>query len=102
MADTFVISSLVVQVRPDRLDEAVRAIAEEPGAEIHASDAAGKLVVVLESRNDGDLADATRRIGDLPGVLSVNLVFHHTETTPAASGASGSDPTNQPPQGAEA
>ena len=77
--DGLTISSLLVQARAEdhgRLEEAISSL---PGAEVHASTAAGKIVVVIETPGDAELVRRIDRIGALPGVLSVNLVFHHSE-----------------------
>jgi nitrate reductase NapD len=46
---------------------------------VPASDAAGKLVVILESTDEQTIARQLEEIGALPGVLSATLVFHHVE-----------------------
>jgi nitrate reductase NapD len=33
----------------------------------------------MEAASDRQLADGMKEIGDIPGVLGVNLVFHHNE-----------------------
>ena len=79
------ISSLVVQARPDRLDEVSNAIVMR-GGEIPASDPDGKLVVVLETESEQTISDFLNEVAVMPGVLSANLVFHHIdEQDPAAS-----------------
>lgn len=91
-----VISSLVVQVRPARLAAVVDAIQTRPDAEIAAMDPVGKLVVVLETATDRGLAEATDALAALPGVLSVALVFHHSE--PRAEGEAGLSPDWRAPR----
>ena len=91
-----VISSLVVQVRPARLPAVVDAIQARPDAEIAAMDPVGKLVVVLETATDRGLAEATDALAALPGVLSVALVFHHSE--PRAEGEAGLSPDWRAPR----
>lgn len=85
------ISSLVVQARPERLDEVSKAIITR-GGEIPASDPDGKLVVVLETESEQTITDFLNEVAVMQGVLSANLVFHHideqdpaSETTPPAS-----------------
>ena len=73
------ISSLVVQARPELSPAVARAIDTIPGAEVDGDPAGRKIVVVLETSDDGELSDRMSRIADLHGVLSVNLVFHHGE-----------------------
>jgi nitrate reductase NapD len=83
------IASLVVRCRPDRVASLEGVIAARPGAEVPASDAAGKLVVTLESTNEQTIARQLDEIGALPGVLSATLVFHHVEPgIPEPQGAS--------------
>lgn len=75
----FTISSVLVQARPDDLARLEPRIAALPGTSVHASGGTGKLVAVIETPSDAELVLRIDEIGALPGVLSVNLVFHHTE-----------------------
>ena len=89
MTDPAVISSLIVQARPEALASLAEAIEALPGAEIHGHDERGRLIVVLESANDAALGEAMSRIGALPGALSVSLVYHHSERPPQSAGDNG-------------
>jgi nitrate reductase NapD len=73
------IASILVQARPDRLEEVARAIAALEGAEIHSQDARGKLIVVIEAPDVGAIGAMLNEIALLPSVLSANLVFHATD-----------------------
>lgn len=77
--DIGVISSMIVQTRPERMEDLKARLATIDGAETAAEDANGKLIVVLEAATDRQLADTMQTIGEIPGVLGVNLVFHHSE-----------------------
>ncbi|RCK46264.1 MULTISPECIES: chaperone NapD [Thalassospira] len=77
--DIGVISSMIVQARPEQITIIKTRLEELDGAEVTAEDANGKLVVVLEADTDRQLADTMQKIGEIPGVLGVNLVFHHSE-----------------------
>lgn len=81
------VASLVVHCRPARVASLEGVIAALPGAEVPASDAAGKLVVTLESDNEQTIARQLEEIGAMAGVLSATLVFHHVE--PVISTAEG-------------
>lgn len=91
------ISSLVVQARPETLDDVVAGIDALGQAEVHGRDDAGKLIVVLETENDGGIREAVDAISALAGVLSVNMVFHQIEdgaddtAAPTTETAAGSD-----------
>ena len=86
-----VISSVIVHARDSELDRICAEITQMPGTEI-GSRAIGKLVVVLEASSDGQLTDAISDISTIPGVLGVNLVFHHTEPAPEAGEKAGELP----------
>ncbi|WP_460451083.1 chaperone NapD [Alsobacter sp. SYSU BS001988] len=73
------VSSLVVHVRPDRLDAVRVALAAMAGVEVHGGSAAGKLVVTLETLTEHDVVQSMGAIGELPGVLSTALVYHRFE-----------------------
>ena len=70
------IASVLVQARPDRLDEVAAAILGLAGCEIHARDSKGKLVIVIEASNTGAIGSTLNTIALLPNVLSAALVFH--------------------------
>jgi len=79
MADRCHISSLIVRALPERLAVIAAGIAKMPGAEIHRSDAIGKIVVVLETESQGEITDRLRAMEALPGVLNVSLIYHHVD-----------------------
>lgn len=89
MMDELHISSLVVHARPESVAVVSKAIGCLAGAEVHATDPAGKIVVTLET---GDETEALVRLGQinaLKGVLSATLVYHQIEDV-AAVGEPGS------------
>lgn len=82
-SSTVNISSLVVDVRPERRTEVRETLQGWPGVDVHdAAEDDGRLVVTI----DTDGADAPLptfdRIGALPGVMSVALVYHYLEPEP--------------------
>lgn len=72
------ISSLVVQARPERLEDVSRAICAR-GGEIPATDPDGKLIVVLETDSEAKITDFLNEVAVMKGVLSANLVFHQID-----------------------
>jgi nitrate reductase NapD len=70
------IASILVQARPEQLDEVETAIVALPGCEIHGRDPRGKLVVVVEALDAGALGSTLNTIALLPHVHSACLVFH--------------------------
>ncbi len=75
-----IVSSLVIQVKPDNRKSVEAYIDTVPNAEIHGSDEHTKLVVVVEMADDARLSDFMNRVGTLEGVITVNMVFHHTDS----------------------
>lgn len=73
------VSSLIVQARPEALDEVVAGIDAIAEAEVHGRDGVGKLVVVLETPDEGGINAAVDAISALAGVLTVNMVFHQID-----------------------
>jgi nitrate reductase NapD len=77
--DAAEIASILVQVRPERLDEAARAIEALPGVQIYTRDPRGKLVVVIEAPGVGAIGTTLNTISLMPQVLTAALVFHGTD-----------------------
>jgi nitrate reductase NapD len=72
------IVSLVIHARPERVPDVVAALARQPGTELMAQ-SGGKLVVVAEAAHEREIVTLTTTLADVPGVLGVNLVYHHIE-----------------------
>ncbi|MCX8085597.1 MAG: chaperone NapD [Rhodocyclaceae bacterium] len=76
------ISSVIVIPHPDRSEDVRRALEEIGGVEVHAVSPQGKMIVTLETENDGETIAAFERIGQLDGVLSASMVYHQHEPAP--------------------
>ncbi len=74
------ISSLVVHVAPEHLDAIKTQIIQYENAEIYGDSPEGKIVVVLETQNQGFITETIDAINNLPNVLSTVLVYHQIET----------------------
>jgi periplasmic nitrate reductase NapD len=72
------IASAVVKARPADQHGVAERIAALAGTDVVAIDH-GRIIVVLESRQHGDLGDTLNQIAGLDGVLSATLVFEHSE-----------------------
>jgi nitrate reductase NapD len=70
------IASILVQARPERLDQVADAILALAGCEIHGRDPRGKLVVVVDAPDAGSLGTTLNTIALLPHVHAASLVFH--------------------------
>ena len=73
------IASILVQARPNRLDQVARAIEALPRAQIYSRDARGKLVVVIEASEVGRIGEDLNTISLMPDVLSATLVFQGSD-----------------------
>lgn len=78
-AATAEIASILVQVRPERLETVAHAIEALPGTEIHGRSPQGKLVVVIEAADVGVIGATLNAISSMPHVLTAALVFHGTD-----------------------
>ncbi len=74
------ISSLVVHVLPQHVESTKAQIEDFENAEIYGDNPEGKIVVVLETENQGFITDTIDAINNLPNVLSTVLVYHQIET----------------------
>jgi periplasmic nitrate reductase NapD len=72
------ISSLIVQAMPDTMPAVTASVSAMPGLEIHAV-SEGKMVVVLETADEGEIVARLSEINLLDGVMSVNLVYHQVD-----------------------
>jgi nitrate reductase NapD len=70
------IASVLVQARPDRLDDVAAAVSAIAGCEVHGRDRRGKLVVVIDAAQAGAVGSTLNTIALLPNVYSAALVFH--------------------------
>ena len=52
------------------------------GVEVHAISPEGKLIVTIETDDDGSNVATYERIGQLDGVMSAAMVYHQTESEP--------------------
>lgn len=73
------VAGLVVHTRPESLERVRAGLVRLSGAEIHAVDPRGKLVVTLEAASDAIIADLLNTIPDIPGVIACTLAHHHSE-----------------------
>ena len=73
------IASIIVQARPENLDEVAASIEALAGCEVHARDPKGKLIVVADAPDSGALGTLLNTISLLPHVHTASLVFHATE-----------------------
>lgn len=77
-----VISSLVVNTVSDSTTKVAQALSVMEGVEVHEV-VESKLVVTLESETVDSSADAAAKFQDVPGVLSVNLIYVNFEDDPS-------------------
>jgi nitrate reductase NapD len=72
------IASAVVTARAEDCPEVARRIAEMPGTEIHGIEGT-KIIVVMESENDGEIGSRLTEMALMDRVFSANLVFEQIE-----------------------
>jgi nitrate reductase NapD len=68
-----IISGVVVASRPEHLSEIRDEVNGLPWAEVHFSDAKGRLVVTLEANDIDEIMDRMKTLQALPLVLSAAL-----------------------------
>lgn len=73
------ISSLIVYVAPEHLSVTRMHIEAFDNAEVYGDSPEGKIIVVLETENQGFVTETIDAINNLPNVLSVALVYHEID-----------------------
>ncbi|MDR0247512.1 MAG: chaperone NapD [Burkholderiales bacterium] len=77
------LSGILVVAEPERCEEVAEALAALPGVEVYQKDpASGKIIVVQEASTIQNEADGARAMQGVPGVLSVNMVYHYFAEDP--------------------
>ncbi|MCT8986029.1 chaperone NapD [Shewanella phaeophyticola] len=72
------VTSLIVQVQPEKMAEVRQKIMAIKNAELSANNDV-KLVVVVEGTSQKSLMDDISTINAIPGVLSATMVYHQSE-----------------------
>lgn len=73
-----VISSLVVETRPEAVQDVAAALAAMEGVEVHEVNGY-KIVVTIEAPSTGASHELSSRFIQVPGVLNVNLIYVNFE-----------------------
>jgi len=71
------ICGVLVMARPQERHRVAAALAALPGVEVHLVGDEGKLVTTVEDSADSLAGPTLERLGGVPGVLAVTLVYHH-------------------------
>lgn len=81
-----VISSLVVETKPECTDEVSAEFAERAGVEVHETNGY-KIVVTIEAETVDDSHAIASGFIDIPGVTGINLVYANFEDDPTLAEA---------------
>ncbi len=81
--DNVHISSLLVQLQPERIEAISERCQAFDHVEVHATDPQGKMVLVLETSDQQEIVEFIDWLQREKGVLSVSLVYHHVESAQA-------------------
>ena len=78
--ENWYVCSLVVQAKPEKLEQVKADILAISTAEIHGvKPEEGKLVVILESDRQLALADLIEQVKDVSGVIVVSLISNYLD-----------------------
>jgi len=76
------ISSAIIHAQPGRVAVVEAGLATLAGVEVHGISPEGKLIVTIETGDEGSNAATYQSIGQLDGVMSAAMVYHQTESEP--------------------
>ncbi|RAU22227.1 hypothetical protein CU669_08850 [Paramagnetospirillum kuznetsovii] len=74
------ICGVLVHVKPDIRHQVNEVLAAKPGVEIHTMTDDGRLVITVEDAEGAWAGSTITSFHDVPGVLSVALVYHHFDS----------------------
>jgi nitrate reductase NapD len=77
VSSEFHVAGIVVYAVPAELERVAREITTLSGAQVHASNAVGKLVVTLEARAAREVLSRFDDVKRVRGVLTAALVYQH-------------------------
>lgn len=78
------VASLLVQARPERMNDVTAELTAIPGVEAHGPAGPGKLIVTVETDDDAGLMAVIDRIQATRGVITASLVYHQIDEGGAA------------------
>ena len=76
------ISSAIIHAQPGRVAVVEAGLATLAGVEVHGISPEGKLIVTIETGDEGSNAATYQSIGQLDGVMSAAMVYHQSESEP--------------------
>ncbi|OUS35526.1 hypothetical protein A9Q94_12425 [Rhodobacterales bacterium 56_14_T64] len=79
MSEIVHISSLLLRADPKKMEQVLTGIAAVDLAEVPVSDPNGKIIVIIETTNQGAIVDALTQLQLIDGVVSASLVYHQTD-----------------------
>ena len=96
MSEIVHISSIVVRARPEMTAAIAERIEALACAEVAVADPSGRIVVTLETPDEGEIVQALTDIQLFEGVVSAALVFHQTDAAPEDAAAPTPTPGARP------
>jgi len=79
MSEIVHISSLLLRADPKKMEQVLTGIAAVDLAKVPVSDPNGKIIVIIETTNQGAIVDALTQLQLIDGVVSASLVYHQTD-----------------------
>ena len=76
------ISSALVHAHPTNATAVSERLTALQGVEVHGISPEGKLIVTIETEDEGSNAATYQSIGQLDGVMSAAMVYHQSESEP--------------------
>ena len=73
------IVSLVMYCQPGHLATTKQTLLKTPHIEVHTDDGKAKMVITIEGSNTGFLTQQMEELRELPGCLSLQMVFHQED-----------------------
>lgn len=73
------LSSIVIQTRPEFLEEVLQAVRASAFCEYHIHDEKGRIIVTIEGKDTEEEIASLAEIKKIPHVISADMVFAYSE-----------------------
>ena len=73
------ISSIVIKVRPEKMDEVLKSLVVKGLCEVHFTDERGRIVASLEGDSGEDEAAKLREITKMPNIVSACFAYCYSD-----------------------
>jgi nitrate reductase NapD len=73
------LSSIIIQTRPEFMEEVLQAVRKSTHCEYHLHDEKGRIIVTIEGKDTEEEVGKLEEVKKIPHVISADMVFAYSE-----------------------